>query len=404
MIKKIRSFVPHWVINYGKHWPEAIQANLQYGFPSKRLRVIGVTGTDGKTTTVNMIFKMLQDAGLKTAMISTINAYIGGKVYDTGFHVTSPRSFDLQKYLKMAVLTGDEYLVLEVTSHALEQFRVWGIKFEIGVITNITHEHLDYHGSFTNYLKAKSKLIKNTKFAVLNFDDSNFSQLKENISGQLVSFGFNKKADLNPESFPLKPKIPGDFNILNALAAACVGQILGIDKKKIISSLESFSGLPGRMEFIPNKLHLQIVVDFAHTPKALEFVLRELRKKTKKRLMAVFGCASERDRQKRPLMGKIASQLADVIILTDEDPRFENREKIIEEIAQGMDQSKVLLGKNLFKEPDREKAIKLALSLAKKGDVVGIFGKGHEQSMGYLGKEIPWSDNQAVRQILGNGR
>lgn len=400
MIRKIRKLTPRFIVNFTKHLPLAIVANIKYGFPGKKLRVIGVTGTDGKTTTVNMIYEILKGAGFKVSMISTINAVIGGKSYDTGFHVTSPPSFDIQRYLRKSLEAGDEFMVLEVTSHALEQFRVWGVDFEIGVITNITHEHLDYHKTFENYLKAKAKLIKNVKTAVLNYDDPSFDKLKSLTGGNIVSFSLRNKESLNPYNFPLKLRIPGEYNILNAEAAACVGRVLGVEDKLIKKVLEHFLGLPGRMEEVINTKGVRIIIDFAHTPNALQQVLAVLKKQTNGRLISVFGCASERDKAKRPLMGKISSGLADITILTDEDPRFEDRNKIIEEIVSGMDKNKIQEGKNLFKEADREKAIGLAVSLAKKGDIVGIFGKGHEKSINYQGVEKPWSDQRITQRLL----
>jgi UDP-N-acetylmuramoyl-L-alanyl-D-glutamate--2,6-diaminopimelate ligase len=400
MIRKFRKFIPHSVVNYVEHLPQAVMANIQFGFPAKKLRVIGITGTDGKTTTTNMVYRILTEAGKSASMISTINAFIGGKLYDTGFHVTSPDPKDVQRYLKTAVEADNEFMVLEVTSHALEQFRVWGVDFEEGVITNITHEHLDYHKTFENYLQAKAKLIKNVKVAVLNRDDPSFERLQKMISGKVVTFGLHNNADFNPENFPLKLKIPGEYNLANALAAAAVTSSLGIDKKIIKKSLEGFTGLTGRMEEIENKRGIKIVVDFAHTPNALEQALKALRLLTKGRLISVFGCAGARDVGKRPMMGEISAKLADITVLTDEDPRFEDREKIIDTITKAATSSGAVLDKTLFREPDRDKAIKLAISMAKKGDTVGIFGKGHEQSMNYHGVERPWSDQKAVRKIL----
>lgn len=400
MIKKLRKLIPHSVVNYGKHLPAAVLANIKYGFPGKKIRVIGVTGTDGKTTTTNMIYKILKDAGKKVSMISTINAEIGGKSYDTGFHVTSPDRADVQKFLRAAVNNGDEFMVLEVTSHGLAQFRAWGIPFEVGIITNVTHEHLDYHGSFENYLQAKSKLIKNAKCAVLNADEPNFGKLAQIALGKVVDYGLEKTAEVNNQELSLNLRIPGDYNIYNALAAASVGKILGIDQKVIKQSLESFTGLSGRMEEIKNNRGIKIVVDFAHTPNALEQALKALRPKTRGRLISVFGCAGERDIEKRPMMGSISARLADVIVLTDEDPRFEDRNKIIDTIAQAASKNGAVEGKTLFRQPDRGKAIKMAVEMAKKGDVVGIFGKGHEQSMSYRGVEKPWSDQKVVTRIL----
>lgn len=400
----LRWFLPQWMINNFYHLPEAILANFEYGFPSKKLRVIGVTGTDGKTTVVNMVYRILKDAGKGVSMISTINAEIGTKRFDTGFHVTTPPESEIQRYLKMAADNGDEFFVLEVTSHALSQFRVWGMNFEVGIITNITHEHLDYHKTFENYLKIKAKLIKNVKWAVLGRDDTNFDRLKKMTSGQVLSFGLSANANLNPKTFPLNLKIPGEFNMQNALAAAGCTKAIGVDEMLIKKSLESFISLPGRMEEIKNDNDIKVVVDFAHTPNALENVLRTLKKQTRGRLISVFGAASERDSKKRPLMGEISAKLADITVLTDEDPRFESSEKIINEIAEGAFKIGAEDNVNLFKIPDRAKAIKQAINLAKKGDIVGIFGKGHEKSMDYQGRELPWSDQKMALQALRYGR
>lgn len=331
-------------------------ANIVYGFPAGGLKVVGVTGTDGKTTTVHMIYEILKAAGKKASMISTINA--------PGLHVTSPDPFSIQKFAKKARERGDEYLVLEVTSHALDQFRFWGIKFEIGLITNITHEHLDYHKTFRNYYQTKLKLLKMAKIPV------KYKKLK------------------------LKLKIPGEYNIKNASAAIAVTTALGIDQKIARKTLENFTGLTGRMEKVKNKKGIKIFVDFAHTPNGLEQALKALRSKGK--LIAVFGSAGQRDVTKRPLMGEVASKLADILVITAEDPRGELKE-INQQIIKGI-KNKV----DYFVIDDRQEAINFAINkLAKKGDTVGIFGKGHEQSLNLDGKrEIPWSDLEEVKKVL----
>ncbi|MDO8429167.1 MAG: Mur ligase family protein, partial [Candidatus Daviesbacteria bacterium] len=341
--------------------------------------------------------------GRKVSMISTINATIAGKSYDTGFHVTSPKETDIQRFIKEAVKAGDEFIVLEVTSHALDQFRTWGINFEVGVITNITHEHLDYHKTFESYLNAKAKLIQRSKVAVLPADDPNFAKLTEKALGKVISFGLKNKADLTPKKITLKLKILGDYNLLNALAAMVACEALGIEVKKSAKILEAFKGLSGRMEEIPNNLGIKIIVDFAHTPNALEQALKTLRKESRGKLISVFGAAAERDIGKRPIMGRISAQLADITILTDEDPRFDESLKIIDEIASGAVNFGAKLNDTLFKSPDRKQAIKLALSKARPGDTIGIFGKGHEKSMNYKGVEKPWSDQGAVLDSLKNG-
>lgn len=400
MKRLIKKIIPQKVKNYGKHLPVAILANLKYRFPSGGLIVVGVTGTDGKTTTVNMIYNILKDVGKQVSMVSTINAVIGDKILSTGFHTTNLSPLSFQKYIREAKNTGSKYLILEVTSHGLDQFRDFGVKFNIGVITNITHEHLDYHKTFENYLNSKAKLIKHVKVAVLNKTDANFKRLSKKTSGKVVSFGIKRDADVNIHNTPIKLKLLGDYNRENALAAASVCLQLGVSKKQIISSLSKFETLPGRMEEVKNKLGIKIVIDFAHTPNALEQALNSLRRETRGKLIAIFGAASERDVGKRPIMGGISAKLADITILTDEDPRFESSEKIIAEIERGATAYGAKLGETLFREGNRFEAIKLGLSKARKGDTVGIFGKGHERSMSYRGEEREWSDRDAIRRIL----
>lgn len=400
MKRAIRKFIPNSLVNLGKHLPVAVLANLIYNFPSKKLKVIGVTGTDGKTTTSNMIYQILKTAGKKVSLVSSINAVIGEKLYDTGFHVTSPDSLMIQRLIKEALIGKSEYIVLEVTSHALNQHRFWGIEFDVGVITNITHEHLDYHKSFENYLMAKGRLLKHSKVGVLNADEKHFNKLMKMARGKVVSFGLRDTADFNPKSVSLSLKLEGDYNLLNALAASAVAFSLRIDKSVIKKALESFENLEGRMEKVKNDLDLRIFVDFAHTPNALENALKSLRKSSKGRLISVFGAASERDESKRPIMGKISAKYADVTVLTEEDARYESPEKIMNEIAKGATEAGAKKGENLFFEENREKAIKLAISLAKRKDTIGIFGKGHEKSINRKGVEYPWSDKDMIEEIL----
>lgn len=398
----IKKFLPQQFINIFFHLPKAVLANIYYGFPSKGLTVIGVTGTDGKTTTANMIYQILKDAGKKVSMVSTINAVIAGKSYDTGFHVTSPDPLMVQKFAREAKDHGDEYLILEVTSHALDQLRFWGIKFKVGVITNITHDHLDYHGSWENYFQTKAKLVKNVKVAVLNQDEKHFERLVSITPPMCntISFGFSNAADFNLKKFPLKMKMLGEYNLLNGLAAAAVGISLGVAQSVIKKTLENFSNLSGRMEEIKNSQGIKVIVDFAHTPNALEQALKTLRKQTRGRLISVFGCAGWRDVKKRPSMGKISTNLANLTIITAEDPRG-LLETINQQIMAGIDR-KFKKNKDFFLVGDREKAIEFAIKkLAHRGDTVGIFGKGHETSMNYDGKtEIPWSDSQVAKKYL----
>ena len=253
MLNHVRKHIPNELVNLFKHLPSSVLANIIYGFPSKGMKFIGITGTDGKTTTTNMIYKILKDAGYKTAMVSTINAEINGEKIDTGFHVTNPDYFLLQKLINKAKKAGTEIFVLEVTSHGLDQYRTWGIEFSIGVITNITSEHLDYHKTWDNYFRAKSKLIRNSKWAVLNRDEDHFERLKKLAGGLITTFGKDEKADFNLKNSEIKLLLPGEYNILNALAAIAATNIVGVDKETAIKSLKSFDSLEGRMQEIHHR-------------------------------------------------------------------------------------------------------------------------------------------------------
>jgi len=385
-------------INRFYHLPMAFLANLIYGFPTRKLIVIGVTGTDGKTTTTNMIYRILKAAGKKVSMVSTVNAYVGGKIYDTGFHVTSPDPFMVQKFAGSAVNHGDKYLILEVTSHGLDQVRFWGVKFKIGVITNITHEHLDYHKTFENYKNTKLSLLKNAGFAIIN------DNLRKDVAGKtkadIITFGLSS-GDFNQKEINLKLKIPGDYNIENALSAISVAFALGIDRKDAQNALENYKNVTGRMEEVSNNKGIKIIIDFAHTPNGLEQVLKTLKLQTEGRLISLIGCEGYRDIGKRALMGEIAQRMSDIVIVTSVDPRGQQN-VINRQISEGAKREGAREGINFFIIEDREKAIDFAINtLAKKGDLVGIFGKGHEKSLNMDGEvELPWSDQETVKKIL----
>lgn len=405
MKKTVRKYVPNTAVNLLKHLPSSVLANIVYGFPSRGMKFIGVTGTDGKTTTTNMIYQILKQAGKKVAMVSTINAEINGEKIDTGFHVTNPDYFLLQKLIRKAKKAGTEIFVLEVTSHGLDQYRTWGILFEVGVVTNITHEHLDYHGSWENYFNSKSKLVKVSRTAVLNSSENHFERLKKLAPNNVLTFGEAKNADFSLDKYNLKLKLPGEYNKLNALAALAATSTFNIPEKEAIKVLENFDNLEGRMQEVPNKLGIKIIIDFAHTPNALENALIALKKDAKGKIISVFGCAGLRDEGKRPLMGEISAKLADKTIITSEDPRG-LIESINKEILKGAEKGGAKLGENIFIENNREEAIKMAIRvLAKKGDTVGIFGKGHEKSMNIDGnKELPWSDLEAAKKAINEGQ
>lgn len=333
-----------------------------YGFPSHKLKIIGVTGTKGKTTTAHLIYHILSSQGKKCGLVSSIVAKIGDKEIDTGFHVTSPDVVSLHRFLSEMVSEGCEYAVIEVSSHGIDQKRITGVEFEVGVLTNIAPEHLDYHKTFEEYKKVKMSFINSCKYKVIAPKDTDIDILS------------------------------GKFNNLNVDVAVKAVELLGIDRSKAIKSVELFDLPKGRLEEIKNTEGFRIFVDFAHTPDSLEAVLKHLRTLTSGKLIAVFGCAGERDRKKRRKMGKISGSLADLSVFTAEDPRTEKLTDIFRLMKKD--------SKNFVCIPERGEAIAYALSIAGKGDIVTFLGKGHEESMAYEGFEHPWSDQKVINNYL----
>ena len=362
-------------------------ASAFYGHPSGKLKVIGVTGTDGKTTTSHLIDHLLAQAGKKVGLISTLLAKIGDRQYETGLHVTSPDSVALQKFLAEMVKEGCEYAVVEVTSHGIDQKRIEATKFDVGVITNITPEHLDYHQTLEAYRKTKLSFLQTAKgFVVLNRDDASFGYLKSKLK--------DKKIVVYERSKEVAGILPGAYNESNLAAALAVIENLGINKKEALKTLHSFELPTGRLQKVDLGQPFDIYIDFAHTPNALENVLSFLREKTKGRLIAVFGCAGERDTTKRPKMAEISTRLADFSIFTAEDPRNEKIEDILAQMERGVKNPQA----KYVKIRERGEAISYAINkIAQKGDTVVICGKGHEKSMAYGHTEYPWSDYEAVK-------
>lgn len=391
------------------HLYVAILANIRYLFPARNLTVIGITGTDGKTTTTSLVYHVLKTAGKQVSLISTVSAIIGGKSYDTGFHVTNPSSFPLQKFLNMAGKIGrkrdKKYLVLEVTSHGIDQNRIWGIPFAVAGLTNITHEHLDYHKTYDNYVATKTKLLSLATIAVINKDDSSYKKVKKYLGTKhgVLTYG-KEKADFMPQNFPFKSKLIGEYNVYNCLLAIAICKQLGIVDEDIKKGIETFTPPIGRTEIVyptedSRRSDFTIMIDFAHTPNAFEQLLSALRPGIKGRLIHVFGSAGQRDKTKRPLMGRASAKYADVIIMTSEDPRKEKVKNINAQIRSGIPDSR-LSQIQLFDIPDRQEAILKAVSLAQKGDYIVITGKAHESTMNYGHGEMPWSDHEAVKKSL----
>lgn len=374
----------------------ACLANIWFGFPANKLTVIGVTGTDGKTTTTTLIYEILKSAGFKVSMITSVQAVIAGKLYDTGFHVTTPDAFFVQKYLREAADKGDTHVVLEVTSHGLAQHRVMGIPFAVGVITNVTHEHLDWHKTFHNYLYTKLSLLQRSKIVVLNRDEAELYTTAKPmlLHKKIITYGIRREAQITPMNHPFTTKLLGEFNRYNCLAAIATVTALGIRSKIYQHVLSAFKGVPGRMEIIC-ATPFTVIVDFAHTPNAIDRALKTARKLTKKKLIHVFGSAGLRDRSKRPLMGNASALYADSIVLTEEDYRTEDVEVIMDDVQKG-----IPAGIPVHRFPRREKGIEFALTSARPGDLVIITGKGHERSLCRGTKEYPWSDQEEVTKIL----
>lgn len=403
------------------HFASAVLAVVFYGYPAKKLRVIAVTGTSGKTTTAHLIYSILKNAGRKVSLISSVKSIIGGKEYDTGLHVTTPTAFSMQKFLAYAVASGDTDIVIEASSHGIAQYRMFGTNVRIGVLTNIAHEHLDWHKTFANYANTKLFFIAKAKFAVVNKDDDSYQMLLRlgGIKAKIITYALNDKdADFTSAILSFKIKLPGDYNKQNILAAFATAVTLGIDKKIIKKAISNFEGIIGRFEEIKNRRGLRIIVDFAHKPNAFEAFLQTIKKEPHKKIIIVFGSAGLRDIGKRSMMGEIAAKYADVSIITAEDPRTEDVNKIIEQIAQGFLANGAIeiadlkprsyflkLKKPLFiRIPDRAEAIDIAINkIADKGDILAFLGKSHEKSMCYGTIEYPWSEHEAIYKALSRG-
>jgi len=400
-----------------------------YGHPSKQLMVIGVTGTDGKTTTTNLVYHILRTAGMPTGMISTVNAVIGDQALDTGFHVTTPESPDIQHYLAQMVDAGLTHAVLETTSHGLAQKRVAEVAYVMAAVTNVTHEHLDYHGNYQAYLTAKGKLFEalsigehgepERALAVLNKDDDSYPYLSKISRVPQLSYSLSTDSDLwadeivnSPselsftvhdcgEAYRMQTPLVGRYNIYNSLAAIAL-TVYGLDIPISVAqeAFKSLPPVPGRMERIDMKQDFLAIVDFAHTPNAIKQALLTARELTPNKVIAVFGSAGLRDIEKRKLMPEIAVSLADEIILTAEDPRTESLDAILEDMAVGAIRGGGKEGMDFWREPDRGRAIFRAVKRANPGDLVILCGKGHEQSMCFGQVEYAWDDRTALRAAL----
>ncbi len=405
------------------HLLEAVFFNLINGFPLRGLKVIGVTGTNGKTTTSFMIHNILQKAGYSSGLMTTIAYGVNEQIKPQMHHMTTVSVPQLIKRVKAMKKTGIDYLILETTSHALAQNRVWGVPYSIAVLTNMTHEHISYHGSFQKYVEAKLKLFRMTnknkaglKFGVINRDDPVCDKFANSITNKLT-YGL-KKGDLvaknvqlgsDESSFEVQYlgrkikincKLAGSFNVYNSLAAIGVAAVLKIDSDSVISGINELTYVEGRMNKIELGQDFKVIVDYAHTPDSYQKLFEDIHSLSKNRIITVFGSLGGGDLNKRPEQGRIAAKYSDVVILCEEDDRKENGQNIINDISKGCEEQGMSLNKNLFHIHDRAEAIKYGISIAQKGDLVLVLGKGHEKTIEHADGEHPWSDIEQTKLAI----
>lgn len=418
MLDYIRKNYPGFVLF--THKTRGLFAHLLFGQSSKRLKIIAVTGTNGKTTTCHMIASILEANGEKVGMTSTTTFKLAGQVIRNKTNKTTVNPFALHRMLAKMVNAGCNYAVVETSSHAIKQFRNYGLKYLAVAMTNVEKdEHLDYHKTFEEYVSTKARLFaSNPQVAAVNVDDPSSDKFMHFTVGKYVTYSINKMADVVARKILPDPKgtvftlvtpngqttvtlkLPALFNVENALCASSVSVGIGIPLEAIKKGLESVDHVPGRMEKVDRGQKFNILIDYAVTPKAFEKVFMELRKSTTGKLIAVFGSCGDRDRNKRPNLAQVASELTDIFVITDEEPYSEKSEDIIEEISNGVTESRIL-NKDYFKILMREEAIGKALSLAQPGDTVVITGMGDQSYRIFGDKKIKYSERQVIKNELG---
>lgn len=437
----MKTFLMDKIPNYNKlvipyHVLRADLAAHQYGFPGKRMRVIGVTGTNGKTSTCFLIWRMLNAAGHKTGLMTTV-AWGVDMLEKQIEHMTTVDARTLNFRMKKIADAGAEFLVLEVTSHALAQHRTFGVPIEIAVMTNVTHEHLDYHKTFENYRDAKRRLFKMAKYGVINEDDKSWAYFAKDVK-EYITYGINSgilrakdvklgaqgveysvdgeasvgdkhaaedkhvggDKNASGDMLRIKTKIPGEFTVYNSLAAVAVGLKLGLNKEQISQGILALDSVEGRMNRVDLGQNFEVIVDYAHTPDAFLKVYESVVPGKKGRIISLFGGAGRRDESTRGERGEIAAKYSDIVIITEDDSRDENPAEIAEEFVNGAEQAGFLRGKNLLVELNREKAIQMAVELAKKDDIVLILGKGHEKTILRATGAVPFEDLKVTEKAL----
>jgi UDP-N-acetylmuramoyl-L-alanyl-D-glutamate--2,6-diaminopimelate ligase len=393
-------------------------ADLWFGEPSRHLATIGVTGTNGKTTVTSLCAQILAAEGQHPGLLGTVNVQIGDRLQENLARATTPEALELQELLARMVAAGNKTAVIETSSHGLALGRVRNCRYRAAVLTNLTHEHLEFHGTFEAYRDAKALLVEEAPLAVLNRDDPSWTVFRERARDRVLSYGVHEEADVRASDLHLradgsdlavtapgwggrlKIQLAGSFNVENALAAFTFALGWGIDPELAAATLARAHGVDGRMQRVDLGQPFSLVVDYAHSPDAIEKMLRVLRPITEGRLIALFGSAGERDLLKRPEMGRIAAELADLVVVTDEDPRAEDPDEINRQIAVGARAAGARDGQNLWVINDRRAAIAHAIGLAKPGDTILLAGKGHEHNMFVASGSVWWDEAEVARQEL----
>lgn len=391
-----------------------------FGYPSRKMKLIGVTGTSGKTTVTHLIQSIFNASGKPAGLIGTLGARIGDELIETKH--TTPESIDLQRTLAYMADRDVEAVAIEASSHGLYQGRTRGCEFDCGVFTNIARDHLDFHGTVEAYLDAKLILFREypvmsdkSFVAALNADDPSVEQVRNAAKGEVITFAVDSAADLTASNVivtdrsvsfdmtfrgnknPIRLDIGGYFNVYNALAAAAAAIGLGVNIDTVVKGLAAAHSVPGRFESVDCGQGFGVIVDYAHTPDELENVLRTAKSLTENRLIAVFGCGGDRDRGKRPIMGRIGSDLADLVVVTSDNPRTEDPESIIAMVLEGIPESE---RSRATVQPDRREGIRAAIGMAQAGDVVVIAGKGHEDYQIFADRTIHFDDREVAREVL----
>ncbi len=428
--KIVKKLIPHnlfaTVEPYG-HLAEAVFFNTINGFPARGMKVIGVTGTNGKTTTAFLIHRMLHEAGYKVGLNTTVGWGVGDDITPQLHHMTNVAVPELMQRMKHFKKQGVEWLVLETTSHALAQHRVWGVPYSVAVMTYISDEDLAYHGTFERYRDAKRRMFKlanankkGLRVGVINADDPNADYFASDIlhpitygieggsvkatDVNLSPNGVSYSAKLGDVNYDIACQIPGSFNVYNSLAAACVGHVVGLSKEQVEQGIAALESVEGRMTTIDEGQDFSVIVDYAHSPDSFEKLFKDLKPTVKGKLIVLFGSLGGGDKGKRPLQGELAGTYADTVIVCEEDDRQEDPTQIAQDIAAGATKAGKVLDKDLFLIHDRPEAMQFAVNQAQAGDTVLFLGKGHEKTIEHADGEHPWDEVGMAHEVLKQRR